>query len=210
MTEEFKRSFAIAATTVIKAIARHGNEDILIDIYGVSLKSNHLTPLISTYEQKFVYKSIAYLDALVSNRIQYFGMPISDVTHKFIPIAQASHELRYDLDLAISLFQDVLVRYTAELKNTIYELTEDLQLSPLESKIFDNFDIHTVSLMLSQFHLLHAYEKEDSYPVNKVKALYALEKGAKSFIENTMLEISVEETPSGVYIGAIKFIKKEG
>ena len=210
MTEEFKRSFTIAATTAIKAIARHGNDDILIDIYSASLKIRHLTPLISTYEQKFAYRPIAYLDALVSKRIQYFGIPISDVTHKFIPIAKASHELRYDLDLAISLFQDVLVRYTTELKNTIYELTEDLQLSPLESKIFDNFDIRTVSLLLSQYHLLHVYEKEDSYPVDRVTALLALERGARKFIEETLLEVTVEETSSGKYTGVIKFIKKEG
>ena len=210
MTEEFKKHFAIAATKAITGIANHGTAGVLIPTYGVSLKYKHLTPLVMTYDQKYAYKTIAYLDTLVSKRQPYFGKDITSLTSMFIALAKSSDALINDLDLAIELFQQVIDRYVMELKNTVYALTEDLLLSPLDSKIFDNFDIRTVSLLLSQYHVLHAYEKEDSYPVDRVMALLALERGAREFIEETLLEITVEETPSGKYTGVIKFIKKEG
>ena len=210
MTEEFKKHFAIAATKAITGIANHGTAGVLIPTYGVSLKYKHLTPLVMTYDQKYAYKTIAYLDALVSKRQPYFGKDITSLTSMFIALAKSSDALINDLDLAIELFQQVIGIYIHKLKTVVYEQTEDLPLSPLDSKIFDNFDIHTVSLLLSQYHLLHAYDKEDSYPVDRVTALLALERGARKFIEETLLEVTVEETPSGKYTGVIKFIKKEG
>nr|DAR73924.1 MAG TPA: hypothetical protein [Caudoviricetes sp.] len=210
MTKEFQEHFSKAATNAIKRLADHGDNSVLSKTYSNTLTYHYLTPIINEGEQKYYYQSIAYLDALVSERYPYDGIKVTCVVSKFLSLVMLSGVLREDIPLAVKLFKDVIGIYIHKFKTVVYGQTEDLQLSPVDSNVFDNFDMHTISLLLSQYHLLHAYEKEDSYPVDKVKALYALEKGAKSFIENTMLQISVEEMPSGEYVGAIKFIKKEG
>lgn len=210
MTKEFQEHFSKAATNAIKSLASHGDNSVLSKTYSNTLTYHYLTPIINEGEQKYYYQSIAYLDALVSERYPYDGIKVTCIVNKFLSLVMLSGTLREDIPLAVKLFKDVIGIYIHKLKTVVYGQTEDLQLSPVDSNIFDNFDIHTISLLLSQYHLLHAYENVESYPLEKVSALVALEKGAKSFIENTMLEISVEETPSGVYVGAIKFIKKEG
>jgi hypothetical protein len=208
MTKEFQEHFAKAATNAIKSLAFHGDNSILSKTYSNTLSYHYLTPIINEGEQKYYYQPIAYLDALVSERYSHDGIKVTCVVSKFLSLVMLSGVLREDIPLAVKLFKDVIGIYIHKLKTVVYKQTEDLQLSPVDSKIFDNFDIYTISLLLSQYHLLHAYENVESYLLEKVSALVALAKGARKFIQENDIEITVEKLNGSKYQGMIKFIKE--